>query len=171
MHSDIVDTVTEELLTIQPLIFRSIRRTLSKSVLSMFDPEITPLHVEILKLLEKSEKLSISEIGEHLQVARAQMTRLLDKLVTKGLIVRNSAEDDRRVIYIELTQEARGKIKEQDKYIKEAFNDSLKSLNEAELNEIKISLIKLNEALSESVVINNQSTEWRTKQTSETTYS
>ena len=48
MRSDTVDIVAEELLTIPPLIFRSIRRNIVKTILADINLDISPIHIEIM---------------------------------------------------------------------------------------------------------------------------
>jgi len=158
MYLELVDIVTEELLVMQPLIFRSVRRKLQKAVLADFYVDITPMNLEIMKLLERKESLSISEIGDQLQIARAQMTRLVDKLVTTGLAERQSGTDDRRIIYINLTEKGMRTIQDQDKLLKNAFKETLQDLSEDELNEIKVSLIKLRDIFSKTLDTKNNGT-------------
>ena len=76
MRSDIEEKVAVDLLTIPPLIFRGVRRKLIKNTLADIDEDvnITPHHFEIMRLLEEEGTLHVCEIGERLQIARAQMT-------------------------------------------------------------------------------------------------
>lgn len=52
------------------------------------------------------------EIGERLLVTRGTVTGLLDSLEKRGLIVRTPHPDDRRMLQIELTGEARAVLKQ-----------------------------------------------------------
>jgi hypothetical protein len=74
LREKILEKVAIDLLSIPPLIFREIRRKLIKTALANIDVDTTPLHFEILRLLEKEGKLHVAEIGEKLHIAKAQMT-------------------------------------------------------------------------------------------------
>ncbi|MBE0431101.1 MAG: MarR family transcriptional regulator, partial [Dehalococcoidia bacterium] len=80
-RKDILEQTAIDLLSIPPLVFRQIRRKLIKTTLAGLDAGITLHHVEIIRLLEKEGELHVAEIGDRLQIARAQMTALVDKLV------------------------------------------------------------------------------------------
>jgi DNA-binding MarR family transcriptional regulator len=151
MRSDTVDIVAEELLTIPPLLFRSIRSKLLKMVLADIDLEISPLHIEIMKLLEGAGRLNITEIGEKLHIARAQMTHLIDRLVALGMVERQAGKNDRRMINIALTSKGKSTLDEQGSCIRNAFKETLAYLTDEELKDISASLSKLRDAFSKSL--------------------
>jgi DNA-binding MarR family transcriptional regulator len=107
MRRDNLERVALDLLSIPPLIFRGIRKKVIKSALAEIDVDITPLHFEIMTLLEEAGTLHVAEIGERLQIARAQMTHLIDKLVDLNIVERNMDIADRRIINITLTDRGR----------------------------------------------------------------
>ena len=98
MGNDILDSVTEDLFTIPPLIGRSIRRKLLKTALVNMHEDISPPHFEIMKTLEEAGTLHVTEIGERLQIPRPQMTHLIDKLVSLGIVERQTDTADRRTV-------------------------------------------------------------------------
>jgi DNA-binding MarR family transcriptional regulator len=148
MRSEILDRVTEELLIIQPLIFRSIRKRFVKTALSDINLDVAPLHMEIMFLLERDGKLSVSEIGEKLQIARPQLTHYLDKLVQLKMVERQDGTDDRRIIFILLTDRGKNILKKQTLHLKKAFIETLDSLTDNELVDISNSLSKLRDLFS-----------------------
>ena len=137
------ESYAEDLLTLPPLIFRGIRRKLIKSLPVDTDFDISPLHFEIMALLREAGTLHASEIGERLQIARAQMTRLLDKLVDSGIVKRQIDKTDRRMTNIILTAKGRAFLEETDKKIKDAIKETLSCLDETELRELSDSLSTL----------------------------
>lgn len=60
-------------------------------------------HASILRLLKIQPVLSMSELGEKLQVTKQNITQLIDKLEKLGYVERSSAPTDRRVILIKLS--------------------------------------------------------------------
>jgi DNA-binding MarR family transcriptional regulator len=61
-----------------------------------------------LLLRARKQPSSPSQLAETLGTDTAGMTRLLDRLETKGLIRRRRHDEDRRAVLIELTDEGRG---------------------------------------------------------------
>lgn len=151
MNDNTLDIVAEELLTTPALIFRGVRRKLFKTVFADIDIDISPLHFEIMKLLEGEGRLNITEIGEKLQIAKAQMTHLIDKLVDVGMVERQTGKDDRRMINIVLTGKGKTILEEQGSYIKSAFKETLACLTAEELKDISASLSKLREVFSKAL--------------------
>lgn len=59
--------------------------------------DITPSQNEILKLLAIKDGLSISQIGEMLICGSENPSRLVDRLVKKGLVMKKKNLDDTRI--------------------------------------------------------------------------
>ena len=143
MDNEILDSVSEDLFSIPPLIFRGIRRKLLRTALANIGVDISPLHFEIMKLLEEAETLHVAEIGERLQIARQQMTHLIDKLVDLNIVERQTGTADRRTINIVLTSKGRITLEEHDNCIRNAIKETLSSLTSEELEDLSASLRRL----------------------------
>ena len=50
--------------------------------------ELTPLERKVLKLLKEKGRMRYSEIHENVEISQGGLTRLLNRLVKKGLILR-----------------------------------------------------------------------------------
>lgn len=149
MRKDIASRMVDDLLSVPPLIFRGIRRKMLKTALVGGEADISPLHFEtMLQLRKKKGPLKITEIGERLLVARAQMTRLIDKLVEEKMVERQADSADRRVTNIVLTAKGSAFLEEHGGNIRKAAEKTLASLSDEELAELSASLEKLREILS-----------------------
>jgi DNA-binding MarR family transcriptional regulator len=148
MKNSLLDSVTEDLFSTLPLIGRSIRRKLLKTALTSIKEDIEPPHFEIMKLLEEAGMLHVAEIGERLQIARPQMTHLIDKLVDLHIVERQTGTADRRMINITLTSKGKTILEEQDSHIKNATREMLSCLTDEELRDLSTSLRKLRDIFS-----------------------
>jgi DNA-binding MarR family transcriptional regulator len=149
MAKDIANRMVDDLLSVPPLIFRGIRRKMFKTALVGGEADISPLHFEILLQLRKEKgALNITEIGERLLVARAQMTRLIDKLVEEKMVERQADSADRRVTNIALTAKGSAFLEEHGGNIRKAVADILASLSDKELADLSASLERVREILS-----------------------
>ncbi|MFC2011918.1 MarR family winged helix-turn-helix transcriptional regulator [Chloroflexota bacterium] len=146
---NIINSVAEDLFSTMPLIGRSIRRKLVKTALTHFDENIAPPHFEIMKLLQEAETLHVAEIGERLQIARPQMTHLIDKMVELDIVDREISTEDRRMINITLTEKAKRILDEHDSVIRNAAREILSGLNDTELQDLSTSLHKLQRIFSQ----------------------
>jgi DNA-binding MarR family transcriptional regulator len=148
MRNEILRRVAVDLLSIPPLTFRGIRRKLIKTTLAEIHVDITPLHFEIIRLLEEEGTLHVAEIGERLQIAKAQMTQLIDKLVTLNIVERKIDTADRRMTNIRLTNHGRTVLEKDKNTLINAIRESMSYLTDKELEELSDSLRKLRDILS-----------------------
>jgi len=57
-----------------------------------------------------SERSTVTELAERLQLAQSTVTELVDRAVEAGLLVREQSADDRRVAYVRLTAEGEERL-------------------------------------------------------------
>lgn len=89
--------------------FHSIEATLQEQVESH---GISFSEFAVLEVLLHKGPLPIGDVGDHMLLTRGSMTYVVDKLEEEGLIRRRRCEEDRRIIYAELTEEGRELIEE-----------------------------------------------------------
>jgi len=154
VRSDILEKVSMDLLSIPPLVFRATRKRIARSMLSEVDINITPHHLEIVRLLEEEGTLHPSEIGERLQIAKAQMTKLIDRLVALDIVERKIDTTDRRTHNIVLTMRARAMSARQKQKITSAVREIMSSLSDEELENLSTSLRRLRDVLLSSAADN-----------------
>ncbi len=147
MRNELLERVAADLTSIPPLIFRAVRKKITKITLAEMDAEITPNHFEIIRLLEEEGTLHPTEIGKRLQIAKAQMTKLVDKLVELGIVERKIDTADRRTHNITLTSQARVMLEKHKQKIVEAVREIMSNLSDEEIDNLSISLRKLQELL------------------------
>lgn len=140
-----IEEVADEMFSTLPLIHRSIRRKLIRSAIADMPKDISAPHFEILKLLQETGTLHVAEIGERLQIARPQMTHLIDKLVEMEFVERLTSPEDRRIFNISLKSKARKFMAEQEKHIRNATREALAGLPPEALRDLSASLRKLQE--------------------------
>ena len=151
MRNEILTVVSRDLLSISPLISRSIRRKLAAVNLEL---NITPLHFEIMRLLEDEGTLHVSEIGEKLQIAKAQMTKLIDKLVILNFVERTADITDRRTLNITLTDQGFTLLRETKNRIMNAVQEIVSSLSDEDLENLSLSLRTLRDMLLKAQRVN-----------------
>ena len=148
MREDILEKVAIDLLSIPPLIFREIRRKLVKTTLADIDVGITPRHFEIIRLLEREGKLHVTEIGDRLRIAKAQMTKLTDKLVDLKLVERQKDVADRRTYIITLSSRGKAVLEEHRASVMNAIRETMRQLSNEDLKDLSNTLRKLQDILS-----------------------
>jgi DNA-binding MarR family transcriptional regulator len=146
-RDQILETVSNNLLSVPPLVFRAVHKRLA-STLSEADMSITPHHFEILRLLEEEGTMHVSEIGERLRIARAQMTKLIDRLVTLGMVERTVHPSDRRTYDIRLSVTSKAVMAEKNRRALQAVQEIVSSLSDADLETVSGSLRNLRDILT-----------------------
>jgi DNA-binding MarR family transcriptional regulator len=74
------------------------------------DPELSAMEISsaqfivIAALALSDSAKSASDLCKSMSYDAGAMTRMIDRLETKGLILRNRRPDDRRVVFVELTE-------------------------------------------------------------------
>ena len=143
-----LDEVVFDLLSLTPLIRRSIHRKLLKAAFTKIEEDVGLPHLEIMKILEMEGTKHIAEIGERLQIPKPQMTHLIDRLERLEIVHRQPDTNDRRITNVVLTEHGRRIVQEIDENLYDSMNEVLACLSDAELKELSVSLKKLGDLLN-----------------------
>jgi len=86
---------------------------------------------------DRTGRLSLTEIADRLSLSRNTITELCSRAEEAGLVRRDDAEGDRRLVYLELTEEAErrlyGVLNEMDRHrgeIAQAFDELMSSFRQ-----------------------------------------
>ncbi len=92
-----------ELMEVVPLAMRAIRAT----VRSHREHDLSVPQQRTLSYLRNHEGASLSHLAEHIGLGLPSMSKLVDGLVTRGLVARHEDRADRRRLALSLTPEGR----------------------------------------------------------------
>ena len=97
--------------------------------------ELTPSQFNVLRILRGAEPdgLICREIGERMVAFDPDVTKLLDRLETRDLIVRERQQKDRRVITVRISEEGLKLLKKIDRPILDFASNLLGHLDEKKL--------------------------------------
>jgi DNA-binding MarR family transcriptional regulator len=115
---------------------------LSNKQVLFFKPfDVSPQQHNILRILRGSGKpLKVQTVKERMVERAPNVTRLMDKLISKALIERESCKEDRRVVHINITKKGLELLKEIDV----VFNsDILEQLTQEEAKQLSDLLDKI----------------------------
>jgi len=121
-----IDLIADNLISIHPLLYKSISRPLKHQ------SSITPGGMYVLGSLKRNGTQSMSDIGKCLSMPKPHVTVIVDRLIEEGLVERQSDPNDRRIVNILLTE----KGLEDFENIKQEISENLK---------IKLSLLSIEE--------------------------
>ncbi len=115
-----------------------------KGILGKIDLTITDY--KVMYMVRNGDE-PMKNIASELSLANGWVTDIVDRLEKKGYLIRIHDEGDRRVVKVRLTSSGENisnKIKE---FIKETIGNSLKSLDNDEIESFKKILSKINNKL------------------------
>lgn len=82
-----------------------INRRLSSKVREVLPSDITPEQLFILRYLKRNSDVSSSELSDLLCVGKSTISSIINRMVNKGYVERIPSQEDRRVVYLSLTEE------------------------------------------------------------------
>lgn len=98
---------------------------------------ISPQQYNILRILRGAkDRMNMHCVKERMIDRAPNATRLTDKLITKGLVERERCEDDRRVVYVRISQKGLAMLDEIDRANRPSEKNGLDRLTEAEVLEL-----------------------------------
>ena len=114
-------------------------------------PGVTPQQYNVLRILrgEHPDALPTMAIAERMVEKTPGITRLLDRLETKGWVERKRAEEDRRRVLISITAAGLELLESLDGPVREATTAVLEGLGEAEVTSLRASLQRIRGTLGE----------------------
>ena len=96
-----------EVLDVVPLAMRAIRAQLRKHGAK----EVSVPQFRTLAYLNRHEGTSLSDVAEHIGLTLPSMSALVDSIVMKGLVIRQTHPEDRRRMTLTLTERGRATLR------------------------------------------------------------
>jgi DNA-binding MarR family transcriptional regulator len=107
------------------------------------ETSLTSQQLWVVKMLEESSPLKVTELARRMYLHPATMVGLLDRLEGKGLVKRTRSEKDRRVVHIDLTEQGRELVKNSPEVVQDLLVKGLETLGEQKLKTISAGLEQL----------------------------
>ena len=123
-----IDLIADNLISIHPLLFKSISKPLRNQ------SSITPGGMFVLGSLKRHGTLSMSDIGKCLAMPKPHVTVIVDKLIEEGYVERQSDPKDRRIVNILLTERGLADFESIKLAISENLKIKLSALSDDEQN-------------------------------------
>jgi DNA-binding MarR family transcriptional regulator len=127
-----VDVIAENLMSIHPLLYKSLTRPAKTKTC------ITPGGMFVLGSLKRHQTLSMSDIGKCLSMPKPHVTVIVDKLIEEGYVERSNDVNDRRIINISLTEKGATDFEELKSAISENLKEKLLLLSSEEIAQLSV---------------------------------
>jgi DNA-binding MarR family transcriptional regulator len=97
--------------------------------------------------MPESDNITMNELSVKMRLANSTMTRMVDQLVQKRLVIRETDPQDRRIVLVHLTDKGREERSTFRSTLQDIFSQVLGELSVEEREDVLYSLRSLNSAI------------------------
>ena len=141
MENKYIDDIFAELILVSPIFTKTILEICDDTIKNR---GVTRAHVKLMRFLKIEGACTMSDLGKMLYVSKPNITVLVNKLVEFNMVKRILDENDRRIIYIELTDIGRTSLEKHTEAMKMSFYKSIQKFNIDDLALLKETLNNMN---------------------------
>ena len=125
-------------------LFRDIMDIEQKAIITEEFKDITNNDMHVIEAIGIGEPKNMSSIAKELSVTVGTLTIAMNSLVKKGYVQRERGKEDRRVVYISLTERGRAAFEHHARFHKAMIDSISENLSQEELKLLVQTLNKLN---------------------------
>ena len=137
---DTYKTLNEVLVSL----FRDVNDIEQKAIITSEFSDITNNDMHVIDAIGIDRPKNMSSIARELSVTVGTLTISVNSLVKKGYVVRNRSSEDRRVVFISLSEKGVKAYYHHKKFHEQMIDSVVKELTEEELEALVKALTKLN---------------------------
>lgn len=113
--------------------------------IAIANKKISESEVNYLNIIYKKESINLTKFAKEAKITKPAATQLVNKYIEKGYVIKKVSSVDKRVCYLELTENIKKIFEENYKKLNEFWNSCLDVLTKEEFEELKKLLMKLDE--------------------------
>ena len=125
-------------------LFRDVMDIEQKAIITEEFQDITNNDMHIIEAIGMNEPKSMSTIAREISVTVGTLTIAMNSLVKKGYVLRERGKEDRRVVYISLTERGRAAYVHHARFHKAMIDSISDELTSEEMELLIKTLTKLN---------------------------
>ena len=126
-------------------LFRDINSIEEKAITSQEYKDLTNNDMHVIEAIGIGEPKNMSSIARELSVTVGTLTIAMNSLVKKGYVERSRGLEDRRVVYISLSERGRKAYGHHARFHREMIESLTSDLSEDEMQTLVKALMKLNQ--------------------------
>lgn len=134
------ETLNEVLVSL----FRDVNAIEQRAIITSEFEDITNNDMHVIEAIGMDAPKNMSSIARALSVTVGTLTISMNSLVKKGYVVRQRSSEDRRVVYISLSEKGVKAYYHHKKFHEQMIDSVVKELTEEELEALAKALTKLN---------------------------
>lgn len=117
----------------------------SSEILNYHD--LTEKELKYLDIIYNSEQLTLSDFAIKSKISKPGATQIINKFIKEKYVVKTVSTIDKRVYYIELSEDMKVYFEESYKTLNKLYDECLSSLSDEEIKNLNNILIKINKNL------------------------
>ena len=125
-------------------LFRDVMDLEEKAIITDEFQDITNNDMHVIQAIGIGEPKNMSAIAKELSVTVGTLTIAMNSLVKKGYVTRERGKEDRRVVYISLSDKGRNAYQHHKKFHHDMIDAILQNLTADETESLVSALAKLN---------------------------
>ena len=126
-------------------LFRDVMDIEQKVIVTPEFKDITNNDMHVIEAIGIGEPKNMSAIAKELSVTVGTLTIAMNSLVKKGYVERTRGQEDRRIVYISLSERGRAAYEHHAQFHREMIQSVMDGLTEEELEALVRALSKLNQ--------------------------
>ena len=126
-------------------LFNEIMDIEEKAIITEEFKDISNNDMHVIEAIGTGERRSMSAVAKSLSVTVGTLTIAINNLVKKGYVNRERGKEDRRVVYISLSEKGERAYRHHEDFHRHMIDEILKDLTEEETEALVRSLTKLDQ--------------------------
>lgn len=113
--------------------------------------KITYSRIRVLTYLAQAngDRVNIHDLSEELGITSGGVSQMIDSLVKSDMVCRTTSKEDRRVVYLSISESAKKRLEHISSYLHERMERAMKKLSRDDRAQLADSLRKVLEAIYE----------------------
>lgn len=113
--------------------------------------KITYSRIRVLTYLAQAngDRVNIHDLSEELGITSGGVSQMIDSLVKSDMVCRTTSREDRRVVYLSISESAKKRLEHISSYLHERMERAMKKLSRDDRMQLADSLRKVLEAIYE----------------------
>ena len=110
--------------------------------------ELSERDLYYLRIIFEAGKLNLTEFSKISKVSKSAGTKIINKYLKKGYVIKEILEEDKRFSYIQLSDEIREHLEKDQQIASKVYENFLSVLNKNEREQLEGLLIKIKNAFN-----------------------
>lgn len=125
-------------------LFRDVMDIEQQAIITQEYQDITNNDMHVIQAIGMGEPKNMSTIARELSVTVGTLTIAMNSLVKKGYVIRERGQEDRRVVYISLSEKGQHAYRHHEEFHHQMIDEVIRELKPQETEALVGALTKLN---------------------------